>query len=92
MTDNGSRTHIAETNEDLAAKIAAAERERVVWAKGRRAFRTEGAAALNPHSPRSSEHALWADGFDAERGAKRALVWSDEDGPAKRELGSAQDE
>ena len=64
---------------NLARKIAAAERERAVWEAGRLAFRTEGAAALNPHSPRSPEHALWADGFEAEREATRVPVWSEEE-------------
>ncbi|MEF2554529.1 hypothetical protein VQ042_25085 [Aurantimonas sp. A2-1-M11] len=67
---------------DLAKKIAAAERERTVWDAGRRAFRAKGTAAPNPHSARSSDHALWADGFDAERKPKRVPVWIDDDEPA----------
>ncbi|MEF2553716.1 hypothetical protein VQ042_20595 [Aurantimonas sp. A2-1-M11] len=65
-----------DTANDLAEKIAAAEHERTVWEAGRSAFRTEGAAALNPHSPRSSDHALWAYGFDAEWKEKRGPVGS----------------
>lgn len=79
------------TANDLADKIAAAERERGMWQAGRKAFREEGAAALNPHSPRSSDHALWADGFDAEREAKRVPVWSGE-GSRETRVRSAQDE
>ncbi|MEF2554424.1 hypothetical protein VQ042_24455 [Aurantimonas sp. A2-1-M11] len=66
---------MVDTASDLAEKIAAAECERAVWKAGRRAFRADGAVAFNPHSPRSSEHALWADGFDAERKAKRLPAW-----------------
>ncbi|MBB4003197.1 hypothetical protein [Aurantimonas endophytica] len=62
---------------DLAAKIAAAERERTVWAEGRKVFRAGGPAALNPHSLRSPDHALWAEGFEAEREATKAPVWSE---------------
>ena len=59
---------------DLAEKIASAERERAVWNAGRKAFHEKGVVALNPHSPRSSDHALWASGFDAERDAERKLA------------------
>ena len=62
--------------EDLALKIAEAERERAVWDAGRKAFRDRGTAALNPHSPRSPDHALWADGFDVERDVNRGTTWS----------------
>lgn len=61
---------------DLAAKIAAAERERAVWAEGRKGCRAGGIAALNPYSPRSSDHILWAEGFDAERETTKAPEWS----------------
>lgn len=47
--------------------IASAEQERKVWNEGRLAFRADGAAALNPYSPRTSDHALWAEGFAHER-------------------------
>lgn len=61
---------------DLAAKIASAERERAVWNAGRRAFRDEGAMALNPHAPLSPDHTLWAEGFEAEREATKAPIWA----------------
>lgn len=76
---------MGDTANDLAEKIAAAERERAVWEAGKQAFRAEGAVALNPHSPHSPDHALWADGFDAERKVKRVPVWSDEDVTARRD-------
>ncbi|MEF2554403.1 hypothetical protein VQ042_24345 [Aurantimonas sp. A2-1-M11] len=81
-----------DTANDLAEKIEAAEHERAVWEAGRQAFRAEGAAALNPHSPRSPDHTLWADGFDAERKVKRVPVWADEDGPTRRAPASDQGE
>jgi hypothetical protein len=68
---------MSDVAKDLAAKISAAERERTVWAEGRKAFRTGGIAALNPHSPRSPNHTLWAEGFEAEREATKAPVWSE---------------
>ena len=68
---------------DLAAKIASAEHERTVWEAGRQAFRAEGALALNPHSPHSLDHALWADGFDAERKMNRVPNWLGHGEPAK---------
>ncbi|MBC6714688.1 hypothetical protein H9Q09_00620 [Aurantimonas sp. DM33-3] len=68
---------------DLAAKIAAAEHERAIWEAGRRAFCVEGADAFNPHSPYSPDHALWADGFDAERKEKRVPEWLDHGEPAR---------
>ena len=51
----------------LFENIRAAARERVVWNAGREAFRRYGTSALNPCSPRSVDHNLWADGFEYER-------------------------
>ncbi len=68
---------------DLAAKIAAAEHERAIWEAGRRAFCGEGAGALNPHLAHSPDHALWAEGFDAERKEKRVPEWLNPVEPAK---------
>lgn len=67
-----AETAMEDPTKELADKIASAERERTVWDAGRKAFRTQGVAALNPHSPHSADHALWADGLDAERERMKA--------------------
>jgi len=54
---------MVQTTQELARAIASAERERKVWNEGRLAFRADGIATLNPYSPRTSDHALWAEGF-----------------------------
>ena len=73
----GSVTYLS-TAQDLVAKIAAAERERRVWEAGRKAFRSEGSAARNPYSTRSSNHALWADGAAAGCEAKSFPAWCED--------------
>lgn len=60
-------TLVNQTTDDLVALIASAEAERAAWNEGRRAYQDQGVTAVNPHSPRSPNHVLWADGFEHER-------------------------
>ncbi|MFY0736375.1 hypothetical protein [Aurantimonas sp. NFXS3] len=64
---------------ELAKKIMLAKHERTVWEAGRAASRAQGATALNPYSPTSSDYSIWADGYEAERGLKTAAVWFEDD-------------
>ncbi|MCW7545391.1 hypothetical protein N7I30_16445 [Aurantimonas litoralis] len=62
---------------NLASKIAAAERERAAWEAGRQAFRAEGAEASNPYTLHSPDHSLWSEGFEAERRERQMPRWLD---------------
>ncbi|ORE89662.1 hypothetical protein [Aurantimonas sp. 22II-16-19i] len=56
--------------ETLSQAIEAAESEKVIWLRGRTAFRRHGLRAFNPYLPDASPmRDLWEEGFNYERDA-----------------------
>ena len=61
----------------LVASMREAERERAVWAEGRRACREEGPNARFAGTS-TADHAIWLAGFAYEQGRRRAVrSWPD---------------
>ena len=58
---------MSEARDPLNVRILTARHERAKWQAGRKACRDFGTSALNPYSLRSTDHHLWAAGFELER-------------------------